>query len=135
MQERPILLMSEVQSGDQRVSGLLRHLDKKHELTDVCCKDLMRHFIHGLYPGRINVVFKTGDRVTVSRLWDVERCPCLGCDYFHNRHYNAKIHAKRHKEMNVNMEALGWFWDSARTLLQKNWRITIREAIGEGSVS
>jgi hypothetical protein len=69
----------------------------------------MRHFIHGLYPGRIDLVPKTGDRVIIDRLWDVEKCPCLGCDYLHNRRHNIEIHAKAHKEMYTNTEALEWF--------------------------
>jgi hypothetical protein len=87
----------------------LTHLDKKHELTDVFCRDFMRAFVHGLYPGRINVVLETGDGITVNRLWDVEKCPCLCRDYFHNRHYNVEIHAKVHKEMYANVQTLGWF--------------------------
>jgi hypothetical protein len=39
----------------------------------------------------------------------VERCLCLDCDYFHNKHHNIEIHAKVHKEIYANMEALGWF--------------------------
>jgi hypothetical protein len=85
----------------------LTHLDKKYELIDMCCKDLIRHFIHDLYPGRIDIVLKKGDGVTVDRLWDMEKCPCLGCDYFHSRHNNVEIYAKVHKEMYANMEALG----------------------------
>jgi hypothetical protein len=61
----------------------------------------------------------------VNRLWDVERCHCLGCDYFHNRHHNIETYAKVHKEMYVNMEALGWFWGTRRTMLQNDQRITI----------
>jgi hypothetical protein len=89
------------------VSALLTHLNKKHELSNVYCKNLRRHFIHGIYPGRIHIVLKKRDGVTINRLWDVERCPCLGCDYFYNRHHNVEIHAKVHKEMCANMEALG----------------------------
>jgi hypothetical protein len=94
------------------VSVLLTHLDKKHELSHVCCKDRIRYFISGLHPGRIEVVPKTGDWITINRLWDVERCPCLSCDYFHNTYHNVEIHAKVHKEMHANMEVLGWFWGS-----------------------
>jgi hypothetical protein len=57
----------------KNVSALLKHLNKKHELTDLCCKDLMRYFIYGLCPGRIVIILKTRDGVTVARLWDVER--------------------------------------------------------------
>jgi hypothetical protein len=109
----------------KNISALLTHLDKKHELADVYCKDLMRHFTHDLYPGRIDIVLKTGDGVTVDKLWDVEKCPCLGCDYFHSRHHNSEIYAKLHKEMSTNTEALGWFWRSIRTKLQNNQRTTI----------
>jgi hypothetical protein len=42
-----------------------------------------------------------------NRLWDVERYHCLSCSYFQNRHHNIEIYAKVHKEMYVNMEALG----------------------------
>jgi hypothetical protein len=112
----------------------LTHLDKKNKLTDVCCNKLIRHFIYGLSPGRIDVILKTGDGPTVNRLWDVERCPCMGYDYFHNRHHNTEIHAKVHKKMYANMEALGQFWGSIRTMLQKNQQATIREAIGESPV-
>jgi hypothetical protein len=101
----------------KNISGLLPHLDKKHELTDVCCKDLMPHFIHGLCPGRTDIILKTGDGETANRLWDVERCPCLGCDPFHNRHHNVEVHVKVHTEMHANMEALGWLWGSIRTML------------------
>jgi hypothetical protein len=63
----------------------------------------MQHFIRGLYPRRIGVVTKTVDGITVNRLWDVERCPCLGCDYFHK----VEIRAKVKKEMYANIKALG----------------------------
>jgi hypothetical protein len=113
----------------------LTYFHDKHELIDLYCRDLIRHFIYSLYPGRIDVVLKTGDGGTVNRLWDVERYPCVGCDYFHNRHHNVEIHAKVHKEMYVNAEALGWFYGSIRAMLQNNQRTTIREAIGEEQVS
>jgi hypothetical protein len=58
--------------------------------------------------------------------------PCLGCDSFHKRDYNVEIHTKGHKEMYANIEALGQFWDSIRTMLENNQRIIILEAIGEG---
>jgi hypothetical protein len=70
----------------------------------------MRHFIHGRYPERIDVGLKIGDGVTVTRLWNVEKCSYLGCDYFHNRSHNVEIYAKGHKEMYAKMEALRWFW-------------------------
>jgi hypothetical protein len=72
----------------------LAHLGKKHELADVHCKDFMRHFIHGLSPKWIDIPMKTGDGVTVNRLWDVERYPCLGCDDFYNRRPNVEITPK-----------------------------------------
>jgi hypothetical protein len=98
------------------VSGLSAHLDRKHELSDVCCKDLMRCFIHGLDPGRINVILKTREGLTVNRLCDVARCPCLGLHDFHNRHYNVESQSKVQKETYVNTEALGWFWDTIRII-------------------
>jgi hypothetical protein len=63
--------------------------------------------MHGLYLRRIDIVLKIGDGVTVERPWDVERCLCLGCDYFHNKHHNVEIYAKAHKEMYANMQTLG----------------------------
>jgi hypothetical protein len=77
----------------------------------------MGYFIHGLRPRRIDIVLKTGDGVTVDRPCDVERCPCLGCDYSHNKHHNIEIDAKGYKEMYGNMEAPGRFWGSRRTIL------------------
>jgi hypothetical protein len=62
-------------AGIKNVSFLLTHLNKKHELADVCCKDLVRHFVHGIYPDRIDIVLKTGDGTTVDGLWGVQRCP------------------------------------------------------------
>jgi hypothetical protein len=50
------------------ISVRLTHLHKKPELTDVCCKDLMRHFIHSLCPRRIDGILKTGDGVIVNDL-------------------------------------------------------------------
>jgi hypothetical protein len=67
----------------------------------------MQHFIHSLYPGRIDILLKTGDRVILNRLWGVKKCPCLGYDYFHNRHHNVEVQAKAHKEMSANMQELG----------------------------
>jgi hypothetical protein len=88
------------------VSVLLMYLNKKHELADVYYTDPKRYFISGLYPGRINIVLKTGNGGTVDRLWDVERCACLCCDYVHNRQHNVERYAKVHKEMYPNMELL-----------------------------
>jgi hypothetical protein len=89
------------------ISGIFTHLDKKHELPDVYCKYLRRHVIQGLYPGKVDVFLKTRDGVTVDRLWNVERCPCLGCDYFYNRYHKTEMDAKVRKGMYVNVEALG----------------------------
>jgi hypothetical protein len=77
----------------------------------------MRHFIQSLYPGRIDVILKREDGVTINRLRDVERCPCLGCDSVHNKHNNVEMHAKVHKEMYANEEALQWFLSSIRAIL------------------
>jgi hypothetical protein len=97
----------------------------------MCGKGLMRHFIHGRYPGRIDITLKIRDEVTVDKLWDVERRSCLGRDCFHDSHDSLEIQAKVHKGMDANIEPLGWFWDSIRAMLQNNERITIREAIGK----
>jgi hypothetical protein len=67
----------------------------------------MQNFIYGLYPGRIDLIMKTGDGITVNKLWDVERYPCLGCHYFHNRYHNVEIFAEVDKEIHTNREALG----------------------------
>jgi hypothetical protein len=93
--------------GTKNVFALLTHLDKKHELLDVCCKDFIGYFRHGLYPGRIDIVLKTGDRVTLNRLRQAKGSCCLGCDYFRNRHHNIEIHPKVHKEIYATMQALG----------------------------
>jgi hypothetical protein len=61
-------LYPKCKAGIKNISALLTYLNKKHELADVCCKDIMRHFIHDLYPGRIDIIPKTGNRVTVNRL-------------------------------------------------------------------
>jgi hypothetical protein len=111
MQEGAKPPVPEAQSEDQRLSGLLMQLNNKHELNDVCCKELMRHFIHDRCPGKIDVVLKTGYGVTIDRSCDVKKCPCVGCYYFHNRHQNVGIQAKVHKEMDANMEALRQSWD------------------------
>jgi hypothetical protein len=94
----------------------------------------MRYFRYDQYPRRTDIVLKTGDGVKVNRLWDVERCPYLGCDDVHNRHHNVKIHSKVHNEIDANMEALGWSCGSIKIMLQNNPPIRIREAIGEGPV-
>jgi hypothetical protein len=62
--------------------------------------------MHRLYPGKIKIVLKTGNGITFDRLWDAERCPCLGCNDFYNRHLSIQIYAKMHEEMYANMEAL-----------------------------
>jgi hypothetical protein len=31
-------------------SDLLTHLNKKHDITGIYCKDLIRHLLEGLYP-------------------------------------------------------------------------------------
>jgi hypothetical protein len=67
----------------------------------------MRYFIHSLYPRRADIFLKTGDGVTVNKLWDVEKYPCLGSDEFRNRHHNVEIHARIYKDIYANMEALG----------------------------
>jgi hypothetical protein len=124
-------LYSKCKAETKNISALLTHLDKKYELRHMRCKNLMRHFIPSPYPGRIDTVPKIGDGATVDRLWDVERCPCLGSNDYHNKHDNIEIHAKVHKQMYANMDALGWLWDSIRIMVQNSERITIREAIGE----
>jgi hypothetical protein len=71
-------------SGSQKKiknkSDMLTHLSKKHDITGTCCKDLMRHFLEGLYPERINIMRMMGDEAIPDRQWDVERCPGVGCD-------------------------------------------------------
>jgi hypothetical protein len=51
-----------------------------------------------------------GDEAIPDRQWDVERCPGLGCDYFHEKRHSVQVQAKKHKEMDANIQALGWFW-------------------------
>jgi hypothetical protein len=116
------------------VSTLLAHLDKKPKLADVCCEGVMQNFIHGLYPGRIDIALKTGNERTVDRLWHVERSPCRGCDDFYHRHHSVKTHDQVHKEMDAHMEVLGWFSGSIRTMLQNNQRTTIPKPIRESHV-
>jgi hypothetical protein len=70
----------------------------------------------------------------VDREWDVKRCPYPGCDYFQERRHNLEIHIKGHADLCENMNALGWFWGSIRTILQKNPYTMIRDAMGENPV-
>jgi hypothetical protein len=97
--------VSPAKSPDVFVSELLKHLNKKHEETE--CKDLLRHFLEGICPSRIRIKLITGDGTEVDRQWDVERCPCPGCDYFQRRHPDFETHIKTHTRMCPNMEALG----------------------------
>jgi hypothetical protein len=76
----------------------------------------------------------TGDKKIADRQWDFERCPCVGRDYFYKRHHSAEAHAKKHKEMDANIQALARFSSSIRTMTKANAAVTIREAIGEDSV-
>jgi hypothetical protein len=85
-------------------SELLTHLNKKHEDTE--CRDLLRRFLEGMCPSRIHIKPITGDGTEVDRQWDVERCPCPGCDCFQRRHPSLDIHIKTHTRMCANMEAL-----------------------------
>jgi hypothetical protein len=113
---------------------LLTHLNKKHEELDTGCRDLMRHYLQGMCPSQIHIKLKIGEEI-VDRQWDVERCPYPGCDYFHLTHSSVAIHIKAaHTTMYANIQKLGWFWGSIRTMLKKNGETTIREAIGESQV-
>jgi hypothetical protein len=58
--------------------------------------------------------------------------PFPGCDYFQEKHQNMEVHIKNHENLWTNMQSLGWFWGSVRTMLQANPGITIRDAFGEG---
>jgi hypothetical protein len=41
---------------------------------------------------------------------------------------------KMHKGMAVDIEALGWFWGTIRTIIKQNLRTTIDATLGGGSV-
>jgi hypothetical protein len=47
--------------------ALLTHLNKKHDLTNKCCRDLMHHFLHRLCPTEVYVMLRKPDGVTVDR--------------------------------------------------------------------
>jgi hypothetical protein len=78
--------------------AFVTHLNKKHDVTDTCCKDLMRHFLEGLYPARLHIKLMTADGENADRQCDVERCPCLACDYFHDKDHSVEVHPRKHAE-------------------------------------
>jgi hypothetical protein len=47
--------------------GLLKHPNKKHELTGTCCKDLMRYFLEDLYSVTIHIKLMTGNGENADR--------------------------------------------------------------------
>jgi hypothetical protein len=95
---------------------------------------LLRHYIRGLYRGEIHIRLTAEGGQIVNRIWDVERCPYPGCNYFHFLHPSVETHIKTHKDLFANVKLLGWFWGSIRTILQKNPQATIRDVMGEGPV-
>jgi hypothetical protein len=113
-------------------SSVVTDMRKKHDLTGTCCKDRMRYILEAMYPERIQIKLTTGDGEEAGRQWDFDKRPCLGCAHFHDRHHSIEAHAKKHGEMDANIEALGRFWASIGTMIKANAAITIGEAIGEG---
>jgi hypothetical protein len=63
-------------------ADLLTNLNKKHDLEDRCCRDLMHHFLNRLCPANVYIVLRTHGSETVDRHWDVERRPLPDCGYF-----------------------------------------------------
>jgi hypothetical protein len=107
-------------------SDLRTHLNKLHDITGTCCKDLMRSFLEGVYPERMNIMLMIGDEDVADRQSDIDKYPCVGCDYFHERHHGVEVHAKnKHKKVHENIEAAGWFSCSIRTMITANAAITI----------
>jgi hypothetical protein len=47
--------------------GLLTHLNKKHDLTGLCCKDHMRHLLDRPCPRKIHTRLKAGDGEIATR--------------------------------------------------------------------
>jgi hypothetical protein len=88
-------------------AGLLTHLNKKHDLSRTCCKDLMRKFLHGLAPREVHIKLRAGDGQVVDKPWDVERCPYPSCNYFTEKHQSLVLHIKNHKDLYKNMQSLG----------------------------
>jgi hypothetical protein len=115
-------------------ANLLTHLNRKHDLTNQCCKDLMHHFLFRLCPTEIYVTLRTPDGAAVDRRWDVERCPFLGCDYFQTSRSCVEKYVLTHGDLSENMKALGWFWGSMRTILRTRPDATIADTLGEGPV-
>jgi uncharacterized C2H2 Zn-finger protein len=116
------------------IPGLLGHLRKDHGETEEDTKDLVQYFIAKMLPRKLRVaLFKmNGTRVEVK--WDTERCHSPKCKYVHGKHDRVESHHRSHAGLQQNIEALGWFWGTIRTIVEEKKKATIAEVLGEGEI-
>jgi hypothetical protein len=111
------------------VSHLMTHLRTKHNTPREACADLIGFFVRTIMPQRISdeLLKETGE--DSGCVWDVERCHYPGCKYLQRNHQNVEVHIRQHEEMRRNIEALGWFWRTIRTIIEKKPGTTIKEVM------
>jgi hypothetical protein len=114
------------------VSRLMGHLRRDHGVREEDTQDLVRLFIGTMLPGKLKVNLQRMNETQVRGEWNVERCHCTGCRHLHTVHNRIERYLQQHPNMWANIEALGWFWDTIRTIIREKPRVTIAEVLGEG---
>jgi hypothetical protein len=113
------------------VSRLMGHLHRDHGVRDEDTQDLVRFFIGTMLPGRLKVNLQRTNGTQVRGKWNVERFNCPGCRHLHAVHNRIQRYLQQHQDMGENIEALGWFWGTIRTIIREKPRATIAEVLGE----
>jgi hypothetical protein len=93
------------------------------------------YFIRHMLPHKIHPPV-TGDRgERAHRSWACVRCHHPGCSYFHPSPFAVQHHIEHvHGKMAADIQELGWFWGTIRTIVRINPETTIAAALGEGEL-
>jgi hypothetical protein len=116
------------------IPGFLGHLRKDHGETEEDTKDLVQYFITKMFLRKLRVaLFKlNGMRVDVKG--DTEPCHSPSCNYVHGKYGSVELHHRSHPEIQMNIEALVWFWGTVRTFVEEKTIATIAEVLGKGEI-
>jgi hypothetical protein len=95
--------------------------------------DMMRYIISKLLPGPVGAIVTTSDGQRVNGKWNVCRCHATGCNYVNGDGHRVEAHIRnKHRQMQQNIDMLGWFWGKTCTMIKTKPLTTIAEVLGDG---
>jgi hypothetical protein len=116
-------------------AGLANHMQREHGATREETEDMVRYLISRMLPKDIEIAATTEQGDPVTGDWNFGRYHHPGCNYLSVRNGATEAHIKnQHKEMHREIQELGSFWGTIRTIIRSNRDTTIGEALGQGKM-